>query len=171
MSQLSGDLSRLEYSTFLGGWESDRLFAFHYRDAQTIWLAGSTISDDFPVTEDAFRSILWGPDDAFLLRFDLSDLAASEREMVTLPTELTLTNFPNPFNASTTFSLAIPLGREAKLEIFNLQGQLVFQRDLKYLRPGSHSVTFSAEGLPTGLYFARLEAGEQMVTRKMLLLR
>ena len=34
-----------------------------------------------------------------------------------------------------------------------------------------HSLTFNADGLPSGIYFARLESANQFLTRKMILLR
>jgi plastocyanin len=84
-------------------------------------------------------------------------------------------NFPNPFNPTTTIHFSLEQSEEVTFRIFNIAGQLVEEQNLGRLTRGSYSITWSANGpagsLPSGVYFYRLRAGEQTLTRKMLLLK
>ena len=62
------------------------------------------------------------------------------------------TNYPNPFNSETTFSFVIP-DEPAVLEIMNVQGQMVYSEKIPL---GKASIKWDANGLPEGIYFARL---------------
>ena len=80
-------------------------------------------------------------------------------------------NYPNPFNPSTVIRYVLPLGTNVRLEVFTLSGQRVATLVDGPQRPGEHEVTFSANGLASGVYFYRIEAGSYMETRKMTLVR
>jgi hypothetical protein len=79
---------------------------------------------------------------------------------------------PNPFNPVTqlSFTLARPVG-EARLAIFNLAGRLVERRELGALPAGRREVVVDGSRWPSGLYLARLEAGEWSAVAKLLLVR
>ncbi len=79
--------------------------------------------------------------------------------------------YPNPFNAMTTISYSVPKSGPARLAVYNIAGQLV--RDLVNgtVTAGSHNVSYNAETQTSGIYFVRLEAGEQMATQKIVLLK
>lgn len=63
-------LNVLEYATYLGGSSLDAARAMLLdRDGQ-LWIAGYTLSEDFPITENAYQTKLAGNADGFLLRFD-----------------------------------------------------------------------------------------------------
>jgi hypothetical protein len=64
-------------------------------------------------------------------------------------------NSPNPFSSQTTFSIKIPLD-DAVVEVFNVYGQVVFSENLP---SGRSSLTWNPDGLPDGLYLARLLSG------------
>jgi hypothetical protein len=80
-------------------------------------------------------------------------------------------NYPNPFNSSTiiTFSLSEP--QPVRLTIYNLLGRKVQTLLDEYYRAGSHQITFDASDLASGIYFYRLQAGESVESRPMLLLK
>lgn len=85
-------------------------------------------------------------------------------------------NCPNPFNPETTIEYAIPTSSEVKFEIFNVLGQTVWHENLGLQQPGSYRLIWSGisdtnEPLSSGVYFYRLTAGNNAVTRKMLLLK
>jgi hypothetical protein len=67
VAKLSADGSRLVYSTYLGGSSNDHGAAIAVDAAGTAWVAGSTWSTDFPVT-NAFQSASGGGQDAFVAR-------------------------------------------------------------------------------------------------------
>jgi len=80
-------------------------------------------------------------------------------------------NFPNPFNPSTQIDFSIPQQSNVQLKVYNTLGQLVTTLVNGNLSAGSHSVTFDARNLASGLYIYRLTAGNFTNVKKMLLLK
>lgn len=81
------------------------------------------------------------------------------------------TNYPNPFNPSTTIEFRIPHESHVSLEIFNSLGQQVSLLEDQKLRAGDHRQEWNAATLPSGAYFCRLQADRLVQTRKVLLLK
>jgi hypothetical protein len=80
-------------------------------------------------------------------------------------------NYPNPFNPSTSISYTIPKHSSVRLRVLNVLGQLVETLVDQDRQPGTYNVTFEASNLPSGVYFYRMQAGEFIQTKKMLLMR
>ena len=80
-------------------------------------------------------------------------------------------NYPNPFNPSTVIQFSVPRSELVSLKVYDVLGRLVRTLVDKMEQPGSYSVTFSASGLASGVYFYRLQAGAFSQTKKLLLLR
>ena len=80
-------------------------------------------------------------------------------------------NFPNPFNPTTTIAYQLPVRTHVRLGIFNVLGQEVMALQNGEYAAGPHVVRFDASGLPSGVYFYRLEAGVFTQTRKCVLVR
>ncbi len=80
-------------------------------------------------------------------------------------------NYPNPFNPSTTISFSLPRASLITLKVFNLAGQEVVTLIAEQLAAGAHEVRWNANGFPSGVYFYRLQAGEFMATKKLVLMR
>ena len=88
-------------------------------------------------------------------------------------------NYPNPFNPSTTISYSIPEGQNphVNLVIYNVRGQVVKTLVAGERRdPGSYYVYWDGKdrlGKPvaSGIYFYRLQAGDFIATRKMVMLK
>jgi hypothetical protein len=80
-------------------------------------------------------------------------------------------NYPNPFNPSTTISYSLPTDGFVSLTIYNAIGQKVASLINGIVKAGSHQVTFNASTLSTGIYFYRLEAGNFVSTKKMILIK
>lgn len=78
-------------------------------------------------------------------------------------------NFPNPFNPSTNIQYTIPKGGYVRLAVFNLLGQEVAKIFEGTQSAGTYEVTFDKEGLPTGIYFYRIQAPGFVETRKMII--
>jgi hypothetical protein len=93
------------------------------------------------------------------------------------PTQLTLHgNFPNPFNPKTRIAFDLPAASAVSLAVYDVNGRLLCQLVDGRLEAGRHEVVWdgkSAGGhdLASGLYFYRLEAGAETLTRKMLMLK
>jgi len=80
-------------------------------------------------------------------------------------------NYPNPFNASTVIYFDLPQAGHVVLDVYNILGQRVGTLTDQYMEAGSHSVTWNADGISSGVYFYRLQADDFVSTRKMTLLK
>ena len=80
-------------------------------------------------------------------------------------------NYPNPFNPSTKIDFTIPASSQVELKVFNVLGQEVASLVNGTLTAGSHTVTFDASKLASGVYLYKISAGSFVSTRKMVLLK
>jgi hypothetical protein len=106
----------------------------------------------------------------------LDDLAfqgvSSSGENATLPLSYELhQNFPNPFNPTTAIAYDLPSSGHVALRVYNVIGQQVATLVDGLQEAGSKSVRFDGAGLPSGVYLYRLEAGGQVLTRRMVLVK
>ncbi|UCC78982.1 MAG: right-handed parallel beta-helix repeat-containing protein [Candidatus Zixiibacteriota bacterium] len=82
-----------------------------------------------------------------------------------------LQNYPNPFNSGTTIRFITVESAGVKLAIYDLLGREVQTLIDEFRQAGIHSVAFDAADLPSGVYFYRLQVGEAVKARPMVLLR
>jgi hypothetical protein len=80
-------------------------------------------------------------------------------------------NYPNPFNPVTTIKYSIPEAAFVNIKVYNLIGQEIAELVNEEMQKGNHKVTFSAVNLPSGAYFYRIQAGNYIETRKMMLVK
>ena len=80
-------------------------------------------------------------------------------------------NYPNPFNPTTIINYELPITNEVELSIYNLLGQKVVTLVSKKQIAGHHQVEWDASGFASGVYYYRIEAGEFVDVKKMVLLR
>ncbi len=85
-------------------------------------------------------------------------------------------NYPNPFNPKTIINYSIPSNvrsqtSDVKLLIYNSLGKHIATLVNEKQYPGSYSVEFNGEGLPSGIYFYKLEADNFVETKRMVLLK
>jgi len=80
-------------------------------------------------------------------------------------------NYPNPFNPSTIIKYSVPENGFVKLSVFNLVGEEVSVLVNQEVDAGFYESTFSAANLPSGTYFYRLQAGNTVQVKKMVLLK
>jgi photosystem II stability/assembly factor-like uncharacterized protein len=111
-------------------------------------------------------------------------LVTSVQSRTSAPTSFFLSqNYPNPFNPKTGIRFQVSGVREegsgglglgasnTKLVVYDLLGREVAVLVNEKKAPGSYEVTFDAEGLSSGVYFYRLEAGSFVQIKKMVLLK
>ncbi|MBL7191616.1 T9SS type A sorting domain-containing protein [bacterium] len=79
--------------------------------------------------------------------------------------------YPNPFNAKTVISFELRDASEVSLVIYDVQGREVRSLVTGHLSLGEHEVVWDAEGMSSGIYFARLQAGDFTQTQKLLLIK
>jgi photosystem II stability/assembly factor-like uncharacterized protein len=82
------------------------------------------------------------------------------------PTSLTLEqNTPNPFASSTSIRFSVPESGPVSLRVFDLTGREVGTVVSGSYSPGTYATSFSAESLPDGAYYYRLESDGQTAAR------
>ena len=81
-----------------------------------------------------------------------------------------LQNYPNPFHLETSFHYVINEPANMTLKLFNISGQEIGTIVSGFQQKGDHQISWRADGLAAGIYFYRLEAGESLETRKLILL-
>ena len=80
-------------------------------------------------------------------------------------------NFPNPFNPSTTIGFQLPEKSYVEIKVYDVLGNEVATLVDGYKPAGTYDVEFSADGLTSGIYFYKLQAGSFIHTKKMILLK
>lgn len=80
-------------------------------------------------------------------------------------------NYPNPFNPNTTINFSIGKAALVKLTVYNVLGQKVVTLIDKRMATGVHTIEFDASKLTSGVYFYRLEAGDFLSQKRMLLIK
>jgi hypothetical protein len=78
-------------------------------------------------------------------------------------------NYPNPFNPVTSISFSLPQAGQVRLTVFDLLGRAVAVLADGEAGSGVHRVAFNGAGLPSGVYFYRLESAGRVIARKMVL--
>jgi photosystem II stability/assembly factor-like uncharacterized protein len=133
------------------------LTAAVFGDSVRVWAA--TIK---PVTYDSGGQIL-----------TYADIISSVNERsTTITSDYRLEqNYPNPFNPITTIEFDLPKSSEVSLKIFNILGEEVTTLVSDRLSAGSYSYEWDASNLASGVYLYRLQAGDYIQTRKMVLMR
>jgi subtilisin family serine protease len=89
-----------------------------------------------------------------------------------VPKEFALAqNYPNPFNPSTIISYQLPSASDVRLELYDVLGRKISTLVNARQSAGYYNYTLNAANLATGIYFYRLQAGNFVQTKKMLLVK
>ena len=80
-------------------------------------------------------------------------------------------NYPNPFNPATQIRFSLPEPMPVTLEVFDVTGRHIETLADRPMAAGSHTLTFNAEQLSSGIYLYRLQAGDQRFTRRMMFVK
>ncbi|MFA6980345.1 MAG: T9SS type A sorting domain-containing protein [Ignavibacteriaceae bacterium] len=89
-----------------------------------------------------------------------------------LPSAYTLQqNYPNPFNPTTNIEFQIPQSGFVTLKVFDVLGREITTLVNEEQKAGSYSVQFNAAKLASGMYFYKLQAGNNIETKRMLLMK
>jgi hypothetical protein len=87
-----------------------------------------------------------------------------------LPSKIQLCqNYPNPFNPSTTIQYNLQKSGNVILKIYNLSGQQIEMLVNGFQTVGEHKITWQPKGLPSGIYFYKLQVGEYSKTKELIL--
>jgi hypothetical protein len=89
-----------------------------------------------------------------------------------MPSEFLLFDaFPNPFNSSTTLTYHLTRASSVKLNVYDVVGGLVGTFSSGWHPAGTYNVVFDGSGFTSGIYLARLTAGEFTQTQKLVLVK
>jgi len=80
-------------------------------------------------------------------------------------------NYPNPFNPATTISFYLPETSFVRLAVYNVVGQQVAMLREESITSGEHSVVWNASEMPSGIYIVQLETPQNVLTRKVTLIK
>ncbi len=89
-----------------------------------------------------------------------------------LPKEFTLSqNYPNPFNPTTNIEYQLPVESRVSVTLFNMLGQEVATLVNEDQKAGYRSVQWNANGFASGVYVYRIQAGNFVASKKLVLLK
>jgi len=80
-------------------------------------------------------------------------------------------NYPNPFNPSTKIRYSVPQSSNVVIKIFDILGNEIETLVSEEKTVGTYEITWYAEQLPSGIYFYRLQAGNYVEAKKMVLMK
>ena len=80
-------------------------------------------------------------------------------------------NYPNPFNPTTTIKYSIPKDGFVKLKVYNLLGQEIISLVNNIQKAGKYEVKFDASRFASGVYYYRMESGNYVSMKKMILIK
>jgi len=95
-----------------------------------------------------------------------------ENKSTIVPAEYSLyQNYPNPFNPSTTIEYHIQELSLVTIKVYNVLGKEVATLINEYKPAGKYETEFNAANLPSGIYFYKVQAGDFVETKKMILMK
>ncbi len=110
-------------------------------------------------------------------RIEVAALTTSDDVKGSLPGSYSLNqNYPNPFNPTTTIKFSLAKSGQAKLQIFNILGEVVATPFNSFADAGQNEVVWdgkdnNGKSVSSGIYFYRLTADNYTETKKMTLLK
>ncbi|MDE3059231.1 MAG: M20/M25/M40 family metallo-hydrolase [Bacteroidota bacterium] len=95
----------------------------------------------------------------------------AERKSSRQPAAFSLSNYPNPFNPATRIRFEVPVSGFVTLKVFDLLGREIATLVHERKSPRTYEVEWNATRMPSGLYFCRLQSGNFVSTKQMVLLK
>ena len=170
ITMLSSDGSKLAFSTFYGGNNTD---AINYASglSRSICITGFTLSPDYPVTSNTLKDSLEGADDAYMTVLDLDAILVHIDDPMAISRSTTIIsqNYPNPFTSEgTEIEYTQVAGAPTELLIYDSKGHLIENARFDSNSQNGNRYHFSGEGLIPGVYFYTVVSGSERVTKKMV---
>ncbi|MFH0920722.1 MAG: T9SS type A sorting domain-containing protein [Fibrobacterota bacterium] len=144
----------------------------NWSEATTVATAGSACRLTAPMySPDNYFPVAWMGSSLKFLRIP-NPHATVAVQVATTPQGLSiLTNSPNPFRQFTAFKYHLPMPGAVSLKIYDRCGKLVKSLVQAQQGAGPHTVKWNANGLATGIYFAKIKANGLASSRKILIVR
>jgi hypothetical protein len=122
-------------------------------------------------------AILDGAGQVTLKSEDMKDVKVTFNDKIELPKTFALSqNYPNPFNPTTRFSMELPKATEVQVVIYDILGRQIATLLNGQESAGYHTIEWDGRDsrgitVPSGIYFARMNADEFTQTRKIMLMK
>jgi hypothetical protein len=175
-----------EVSLFVGG--DDEYDPLYYRLAEGSPGIDAGIADTtglfIPPWDLLYKHRVWDGDNDGVARIDLGCYEYGAPEYVELgdpeiviPTSIEISNYPNPFNPSTTISFSLTHSGQVELTVYNIKGQKVKSLIDCYMSPGRNDAIWNGRDdnnrqVASGTYFYKLIVnGDEVSTEKMILIK
>ena len=145
---------------------------FLSRDDGASWAAAGCSDADGVIAFAISDSNLFAGTGTGVWRRPLSELTSVGNPTADVPKTFALQqNYPNPFNPSTTIIFELPKTAHVNLKVFDILGREVVLLVNERKAPGKYEVKFDGSNLASGVYFYRIQAGDFVQTRKLVLLK
>ena len=97
---------------------------------------------------------------------------SESRVTVGAPTAFSLSEaYPNPFNPTTSMTLAVPESGVVSVQVYNVMGQVVATLASGYMDASTYNLTWDASNASSGMYFVKAEAAGSITTQKLVLMK
>ena len=114
-----------------------------------------------------YSSTPWEGDDLLITFGDIITAAGEKYPPADSHVHL-FQNIPNPATGTTTIAFQLDASAGVQLNLYDIYGRLVRNIEAGTFSPGIHSASFSVDGLSPGVYVYILHAGNDVLTRKMM---
>lgn len=168
----------LYWSTYYGGNNLDIGLAITISANGNLFATGYSKSTDFPTYNPGGSTYYQGTfgggnyyGDAYIIKFqgitvNIQPIGNS------IPNSFELKqNYPNPFNPITTIEFALPKNEHVTISVYDINGREISTPINNFLNAGKYTLKFNGSGLPTGIYFYQMRAGNFEQVHKMLLIK
>jgi len=177
---LNRPITDIFFANHSKGWISLRGYGFssdsimYTTDGGENW-SSKSIGDTLQLNSIHFvdENIGWAVgENGTILYTTTGGVVSVEGETNSIPNKYNLTqNYPNPFNPSTKIKCTIPQTSNVVIKVFDILGNEIETLVNEEKPAGTYEITWYSEGLPSGVYFYRLQAGSFVKTKKMILMK
>ncbi len=124
------------------------------------------------LVNNTFRTFMAGSDSLFYVSGDPITITGVNSSSTEVPNAYSLSqNYPNPFNPQTNIRFSLSQPGNVKLIIFDITGRELEIVVNEKLSAGSYNYDWNAANYPSGVYFYKLQAGNFVETKKMILVK
>ena len=142
-------------------------------------LADNALVADFKTIANETRLVIVVPEGEELFTFEgdfeIVDMIVANSEggiAVSVPTAFYLSEaYPNPFNPTTSMTLAVPKAGLVSVHVYNVMGKVVATLANGYMDASTYNLTWDASNASSGMYFVKAEATGSVTTQKLVLMK
>jgi Secretion system C-terminal sorting domain/Photosynthesis system II assembly factor YCF48 len=152
---------------FLSGLTQKDIISFTLVDSNTV--SSLTVNNYNKYRKNSNRA---GADSSFFLSVSTEPfVGVDDEENTTIKQYKLEQNYPNPFNPSTKINYSLSQFGLVTLKVYDLLGKEVSTLVNEEKNAGNYEVNFNGIGLPSGIYFYKLTAGNFTETKKLVLIK